>query len=155
VVNTPLPVTLQGTGAISGTVAATQSGTWNVGITNAALPVANTDDPSRMPYQSSLQPDCSDIVCAFAFGKVPDGKRLVVQQCAGGFDFTGPVTATSPASACVFAENTGLTDFPVVCFNVGTVGSHNADFDQPVQLYFDAGQSVTVQGGPGGLSNTF
>src|SRR5215467_10748641 len=62
VVNTPLPVTLQGTGSISGTVAATQSGTWNVGITGTpAVNLANPADIAKAegiqhPYQKEL--DC-------------------------------------------------------------------------------------------------
>lgn len=42
VANTPLPVSLAGTGSITGTVAATQSGTWNVGLTGTpAVSVSN------------------------------------------------------------------------------------------------------------------
>jgi len=62
VVNTPLPVTLQGTGTISGTVAATQSGAWNVGINNPVSLDPTTTNPvtikesQRHPF--SVSPFC-------------------------------------------------------------------------------------------------
>ena len=62
VVNTPLPVTLQGTGTISGTVAATQSGAWNVGINKPVSLDPTTINPvtitesQRHPF--SVAPFC-------------------------------------------------------------------------------------------------
>ena len=53
VVNTPLPVTLQGTGTISGTVAATQSGAWNVGI--AGMPAFNLANPADIAKAEGIQ----------------------------------------------------------------------------------------------------
>jgi len=58
VTNTPLPVTLQGTGNISGNVSAAQTGAWNVGINNAGtspVPVRDMDNAARrVPFQTSL-----------------------------------------------------------------------------------------------------
>ena len=62
VVNTPLPVTLQGTGTVSGTVAATQSGAWNVGINKPVSLDPTTTNPvtitesQRHPF--SVAPFC-------------------------------------------------------------------------------------------------
>jgi len=90
VVNTPLPVTLQGTGSVSGTVAATQSGTWNVGITgtpSVSGTVAATQSgtwnvgSSGTPYtQEVTSTSCNASFCFFTFPAVPAGKRLVIQQ---------------------------------------------------------------------------
>jgi hypothetical protein len=58
VTNTPLPVTLQGTGSIAGNVSASQSGAWNVGISNAGtspVPVRDMDNAAkRLPFQLFL-----------------------------------------------------------------------------------------------------
>jgi len=68
VVNTPLPVTLQGTGTISGTVAATQSGAWNVGINNPVSLDPTTTNPvtitesQRHPF--SVSPFCDTTTSA-------------------------------------------------------------------------------------------
>jgi hypothetical protein len=62
VTNTPLPVALNGPGIISGTVSATQSGAWNVGVTGTPnVNIANqpgapvltraTDNPGLTPFQ--------------------------------------------------------------------------------------------------------
>jgi len=48
VTNTPLPVTGSVNAAVTGTVAATQSGTWNVGI-NGTVPVSGTVAVSSLP----------------------------------------------------------------------------------------------------------
>ncbi len=90
VMNTPLPV--------QGTVGATQSGPWNVGITGGTVNVANSasspvfardvDNAARQPFQKNLcipisgafLPFCSGIPDSFV---VPDGKRLVIEQVAG------------------------------------------------------------------------
>ncbi|PYT54048.1 MAG: hypothetical protein DMG43_07510, partial [Acidobacteria bacterium] len=58
VTNTPLPVSLTGTGSISGNVNAAQSGAWNVGINNAGtspVPVRDMDNAARrVSFQTSL-----------------------------------------------------------------------------------------------------
>src|SRR5215469_12132909 len=65
-----LPLPVQGSLGVSGAVAATQSGAWNVGITGtpnvkvtnpATAPVlfVNVNDPGRIPYQSVAANSCS------------------------------------------------------------------------------------------------
>ena len=62
VTNTPLPVSLTGTGSISGNVNAAQSGAWNVGINNAGtspVPVRDMDNAARrVPFQPVFSPFC-------------------------------------------------------------------------------------------------
>ena len=79
VVNTPLPVTLQGTGSISGTVAATQSGTWNVGITNAADLAKALGIGQPVMFSSSLT-DNGGISSKF---HVPANQRLIIEYVSG------------------------------------------------------------------------
>ncbi len=58
VTNTPLPVSLTGTGSISGNVTAAQSGAWNVGINNpgtSPVPVRDMDNAARqVPFQTGV-----------------------------------------------------------------------------------------------------
>jgi hypothetical protein len=86
----PVPVPVTGSTTVSGAVAATQSGTWNVGITGtpnvnvknpATAPVLflNVNDPGRIPYQS--RQDCSGPLnsgnCSASWPPVPANHRLV------------------------------------------------------------------------------
>src|SRR5258707_2045065 len=76
VVNPPLPVT--------GTVNATQSGPWNVGISNAAMspvPVRDVESPLRREvsfghFACAMAP--GDFFCSNAF-TVPSGERFVIE----------------------------------------------------------------------------
>src|SRR5260370_27295705 len=89
VTTTPLPV--------QGTVGATQSGVWNVGITGGAVNVANSesspvltrdiDNGARRPLQKSFcvsfgskTGSCFGVSDVFS---VPDGERLVIEQVSG------------------------------------------------------------------------
>jgi hypothetical protein len=60
ITNTPLPVSLSGNGTISGNVSATQSGTWNVGITgtpsvNVGTPTVTLGTGSTVGINGSVQ----------------------------------------------------------------------------------------------------
>jgi hypothetical protein len=149
----PLPVPVNGSTTVSGTIGATQSGLWNVGITNgtATTPifVKNVDEPGRAPYQQEVQTaavcDASFCNANFNFAPVPAGKRLVIKTVSYlqttfvgaavlvtviGGNFTQshiPVTAaTNPiVSAGCPAAN------PCVIWSV----------NQPVDIYVDAGSS--------------
>ena len=97
VINTPLPVSLSGTGTISGVVTAQQAGAWNVGVTS--LPavqlasgttvgitgsVANTDP--RNAFAAELCVDagagCGEPVT------IPVNKRLVIEQVSGSCGYS-------------------------------------------------------------------
>src|SRR5262245_9338101 len=145
ITNTPLQVT--GATTVSGSVAATQSGAWNVGVTGTAR-VANVNDPGRTPFQRSVDlvgTDCS-LTCAFTFGPVPSGKRLVLEQVSGALLFDG--ANTFKAGACVFAQGAASSS-PLACFNYANPGDTGTEFVQPLKLYFDAGQTVLVNAGSG------
>jgi hypothetical protein len=98
VVNTPLPVTLTGTGKIAGTVAATQSGAWNVGVTSLPplqLAAGTTVGISGFSNTEATALFTSDVDFAarHAFAAVlpstpdglslPFGKRFVIEQVSG------------------------------------------------------------------------
>jgi len=101
VVNTPLPVTLQGTGTISGTVAATQSGTWNVGINGTPMfNLANLADIAKAlgigaPFESFLQcsfgessghnlPADGDVAACNVGITTPTHQRIVIETVTAG-----------------------------------------------------------------------
>jgi len=97
VMNTPLPVALQGTGSITGNVNAAQSGPWSVGVTTlpAVQLAAGTtvainggsvafDDPARQAYVVEL---CAayDDECSPGASEttLPVGTRFVIEQASG------------------------------------------------------------------------
>src|SRR5689334_21123367 len=62
----PVPVPTTGSSTITGNVAVTQSGVWNVGITGQPLNIRNIDEPGRAPYQemaSSPGISCGTVLC--------------------------------------------------------------------------------------------
>src|SRR5215467_10429922 len=67
----PVPVPVTGSTTVSGTVAATQSGAWNVGITGQPIAFKNVDEPGRRPYQEALQlpgaTGCLTFFCTTSF----------------------------------------------------------------------------------------
>jgi hypothetical protein len=154
-----LPLPVQGSLGVSGTVAATQSGAWNVGITGtpnvnvtnpAIAPVLflNVNDPGRIPYESyiTLMTCGGDQVCDVQFGGVPGGDRLVVQHIA----IAGTVnTASTLAFANVDDIGTpGLPGFATIAqFPVPVIAQTSGAsviVDQPVLIYFDAGHAPAV-----------
>ena len=92
--STPVPVTLQGTGSVSGTVSAVQSGSWNVGV-NGTVASQNVDEPGRNPFSALHDPFAASPSCILAgggfqdctfsggFPTVPAGKRLVITNFSG------------------------------------------------------------------------
>jgi hypothetical protein len=146
----PLPVPVTGSTTVSGTVAATQSGAWNVGITGtpnvnvtnpATAPVLflNVNDPGRVPYQSSKSANCSNGRCQATFPAVPSQHRLVVQHFSANVFFNA---ATS--GALVFLGTISGTflnpSSTVLAPSLDTL----AAFDQPVLVYFDEGQAPSA-----------
>ena len=93
-IESPIPLPVTGTVTATGTIAATQSGTWNVGVTGtpnvhvtnpATAPALflNENDPGRIPYQSFQGVPCSAVPCIASFPVVPANHRLVVQHFSG------------------------------------------------------------------------
>ena len=144
----PLPVTgtvaVTGSTTVSGTVAATQSGTWNVGLTgtpnvNVANPATapalflNVNDPGRIAYQSlNTNPSCSVGQCLAFFPAVPSQHRLVVQHFSSLANF-------SAAPSFVNASLNEQSGFFLSIILAPVIGSASR-FDQPVLVYYDAGQ---------------
>src|SRR5262249_43525233 len=97
VVNTPLPVT--GSTTVSGGVAATQSGLWDVGVLGTP-PVQDVNNPAHTPIQFRLG---SDGTAVFV---VDPAKRLTIEF----------------VSALCFTPNPGVAS---VDFEIGTVVGGN------------------------------
>ena len=139
-----LPLPVKGSTTVAGTVAATQSGTWNVGVTgtpnvNVANPATapalflNVNDPGRIAYQSlNTNPSCSVGQCLAFFPAVPSQHRLVVQHFSGLANF-------SAAPSFVNASLNEQSGFFLSIILAPVIGSASR-FDQPVLVYYDAGQ---------------
>jgi len=98
VVNTPLPISLTGTGNISGNVNAAQSGAWNVGVTSlppvqlapgttvgisggsGLIFARDVDEPARNAYVTRL---CVSTESTCTGVTVPFGTRYVIEQVSG------------------------------------------------------------------------
>jgi hypothetical protein len=98
-----LPLPVQGSLGVSGTVAATQAGAWNVGVTGnvnakqsgtwnvgiTGIPIVqDRDSQARNFYQNVLSHGPCTGTCSVAFPAVPGGKRLIVQQVSAGVTFS-------------------------------------------------------------------
>ena len=98
VTNTPLPVTVQGTATVSGTVNAMQAGSWNVGVTSVpaiqlsegatvgihnslAMPVYTRDVNARHAYALTFCTEPS-LGCPDR-AHVPEGQTFVIEQVSG------------------------------------------------------------------------
>ncbi|HET9361017.1 MAG TPA: hypothetical protein VFO58_14810 [Vicinamibacterales bacterium] len=115
VVNTPaepVPVALQGTGSVAGTVNALQSGPWTVGVSSLpavqlapgttfnlnsspTAPIYTADVSARQAFAVSVCDGSGNSTCPsgeVAF--VPVGKRFVIEQVSGRCWSNGDVPAT-------------------------------------------------------------
>jgi len=82
----PLPVT----GAVTGTVEATQSGEWNVGIPGI-VSVKNIDERGRNPYFVSLHCESRNSNgCSASAAPIPAGMRLVIEHVNGTIQVRNP-----------------------------------------------------------------
>jgi hypothetical protein len=92
VVNTPLPVSLSGTGTITGNVSASQAGAWSVGVTSlpaiqlspgAQVKNSDVDNPARNALAVTICAGTSDR-CPNPFATVGTvGTRYVIEQISG------------------------------------------------------------------------
>jgi hypothetical protein len=151
-----LPLPVQGSLGVSGTVAATQSGNWNVGITGtpnvkvtnaATAPVlfVNVNDPGRIPYQSRLEQ--GGVNDQFTFPQVPGGHRLVIQHVSVRAIVNPPSTEVfvQVMSSQPIVANIFISFFPVAVMPFsGTFSPALAVADQPVLGYIEAGFSPIV-----------
>ena len=96
--------------------------------------VRDVDDPGRIPYQS-LQQVKAGPTLEFDFPVVPAGHRLVIQHVSGDVNLQS--IPNNQVEALV--EATGGASSFFVPFSKTL-----ARFDQPIQLYVDAGEAPIV-----------
>jgi hypothetical protein len=147
---TQLPLPVQGSLGVSGTVAATQSGAWNVGISGtphvnvtnpATAPVLflNVNDPGRIPYQTFVTASGNNV----AFPAIPAGHRLVIQNASIQAAIAGSNTSTSALAELTIAGIVSrVGDFVMTAQLYPDVAL--ATVNQPFTAYFDAGQQPVV-----------
>jgi hypothetical protein len=161
----PLPVsgTVTGNVGVTGTVAATQSGTWNVSVNGtpgilianpATNPVfiRNVDEPGRQPYSEDVVSFCNGSNCVSSFSPVPQGKRLVIEHVGGlarptsaaiVFSFA-ELLSSNPNNLQVAVGN----QFPMTLIGKADYIPYNSwGFNQPVKAYVEAGSypRITMQ----------
>ena len=151
VVNTPLPVTLQGTGTVAGKVTASQGGAWNVGVTS--LPAVQLAPGTTVNVQGGGANDSARQ--AFALNLCATGDT---ESCPAGTS-----TATLPVntrfviefvSGYCFVRNTGIHGWTLTAplngqsyeHMIGTkISAHDDDsttglFTNETRIYVDGGQ---------------
>jgi hypothetical protein len=157
VVNTPLPVSVQGPTSVS----ASQSGAWNVGLTaGASVNVANTasapipvrilDEREPVRLQGGILGQ--DVACAAGnlFSEsddtrpytVPDGKRLVIEQVSGYAQLEPSHRYRNVILEWKKSKESGHLLFPVPQFT-GSDGVDNYQFNELSRAYVEASLSVS------------
>jgi hypothetical protein len=106
--------------------------------------VSNIDNPGRTAYQASQQTTtggvCSSNSCTFSFAAVPAGHRLVVQSVSMAIQAKSMSVPTQ-----VSLTNGAFSAIPFGVFFPATVQlSTGIVLDQPVNAYFDAGETPTL-----------
>jgi hypothetical protein len=151
----PLPVPVTGSTSVSGTVAATQSGAWNVSVTGtpsvqvtnpATAPVLflNVNDPGRIPFQQgSANCPANFFGCTEIFGPVPTNHRLVVEHLSARLTFSNSASAKCTADV---RQATG--GFYTTGWTASTVsdaaGVWEMIVDQPVRIYVDQNNTLAL-----------
>jgi hypothetical protein len=80
-----MPVSVTGSTTVSGSVAASQSGVWNVGI-NGTASVKDVDQKDRHPFQQTVYFNMTGgLNNSTNFNKVPAGQRLVITYVSAEF----------------------------------------------------------------------
>lgn len=112
----------------------------DVNVANpATAPVlaVNLNDPGRVPFQS-MHPVITPLgnhQFGVPFGTVPDGHRLVVQHVSGQVFFGDSPTPVTVLLTKLTADTQLRSIFPV---------PNSQAFDQPVLVYYDAGENPLV-----------
>lgn len=137
----PVPVSIQGSANISGSVAATQSGSWNVGIAGIPL-VKNVDERGRNPYfvQISCQERNSN-GCRATTPDVPAGKRLVLEHVNAVVEIRDPARF---AGYELFTTGALVGYLPARAVNDDGVLSDYA-VNESVLVFVEAGDHLTIQ----------
>jgi hypothetical protein len=158
----PVPVPVAGSLGITGTVAATQSGVWNVGLTGntAANPllVRDVDGPNRQPFQrifnvaGGVGTGCGTNFCVISLGTVPTGKFLVLTHFQGALSL-----APGSAPNTVTLTRNGDTVFDVPRNSLGCSSDTLASppvtrcpFNEEIRVIFQAGETARIDTDTGG-----
>jgi hypothetical protein len=118
----------------------------DVTVINPAINPAKTssvDDPGRTPYQFFKGILCNAASCQTgSLPPVPVGKRLVLQH----WSITGGLIGTIPLIQAFVVSSTGqqLSNVTTPVFSSVPPNGWAFGFDQAMQGYVDAGNSVTV-----------
>jgi hypothetical protein len=149
----PLPL------PVAGSVAATQSGTWNVNLAGASstdpLLVRDVDGPNRQPFQRSFsipygQSGCGQNFCVLDLGTVPNGKFLVLTHFQGEVAYA---TGNTPLNVSLLktASGTGSRVFNVpraslVCFTdtLSITRPNRCPFNEEIRVIYNAGESARI-----------
>jgi hypothetical protein len=144
VTNIPLPV--------SGTVAATQDGTWNVGIDSAnntvlignpatnPLLVRDIDNPALQPFSADTDYFLPPFVAPNTVQVNPNveaGKRLVIEYVSA----KSALSLTDTLTDITIQTSTGFHYFPMPPPNAA---NGVAVFSQRIRMYHDSGTPITV-----------
>ena len=176
VANTPLPVSLTGTGNITGTVAATQSGTWNVGLSGtptasasnfpAAQPVSfgntrttplfvrDVDNSTRAAFQltcSSTTADSGSFSCNL--GTVGTGTRIVIETVSGYLKVPAGISPGDPH--LITTVNGSTANHYLRGSLMGKIAGFDSWlFTEDVRLYADASTPINVRANTDATGNT-
>lgn len=105
---------------------------------------SNMDDPGRIPYQATVDgnsgSNCTATVCQFNFAPVPAGHRLVILHVSA---FIQANPNSTPMRVGVGAHSSFSSTFLVTVQDTLS-GLNEIQFDQPVLVYVDAGQTPVV-----------
>ena len=141
-VDNPVPTRAQGTTNIAGTVAAAQSGSWNVGIAGntAATPmwVRDVDGPTRQPFQAQVGGVWNSSISIVLDITVPAGKRLVIKHVSASTD----VPSGQFVQARFLINN--AFEYELLMTSQGTFQSGDTHFvaSQPVEIVADPGTNI-------------
>jgi len=152
----PLPLPVTGNTTVSGSVAATQSGNWNVGISgNSAtnpLFTRDVDNPARQPVQIELCTFDGAFSCGSIFSsyQVSSTRRLVVEYVSGEC-LRDPTTKISllPSLSTSVANVLGDHKFFAEQAAVESPTTARHVIHQETRIYADPGTFVNLN--PGGV----
>jgi len=105
----------------------------------------NATDPGRIAYQSGTNTGaCTGaLTCNLAFPTVPAGHRVVIQHIYGAIAFE--TTPSSPDIVAITCQGCVPVFFPYEFYAPLPSGSAALSlFDQPVLLYADSGESLSI-----------
>ena len=142
----PLPLPVTGSTTVSGTVAATQSGAWTVGIAGQPVLIKNLDEPGRAPYQETVfvGQACCGVgfsTTVFTFSVVPANKRLVIKDASLNLP-AARGSAVSPAVLRIVGGGTPELNLPLILG--GSLVYDEWITNQQVNFYVDQSQRPEI-----------